>query len=260
MKNLLKNKKGFTLAEILLVIAIIVILSGATVIGVASWLNSSKATAEKIAHDAADFEPAANESVKKKKGTLGSLPQETETLNTGTQQQDPDPNQDPDPKDDPKEDPKEDPKDGPKDDPKDGPKDGPKDDPKDPPKLDPKEDPKDDPKDGPKDDPKDDQQGQNGNYAITGNQVKPTYDWWTDHGRARFNYSNLYTDQKSLTTAVVKAPPGTQFDTTKFNVTNNGDGTYTLKLKTGYFNPWDTNLDYRGTQLNDSNFALIGLS
>ena len=86
MKNLLKNKKGFTLAEILLVIAIITILSGATVIGVASWLNSSKATAEKIAHDAADFEPAANESVKKKKGTLGSLPQETETLNTGATQ------------------------------------------------------------------------------------------------------------------------------------------------------------------------------
>lgn len=86
MKNLLKNKKGFTLAEILLVIAIIVILSGATVIGVASWVNQSKATADKLSHDAANFEPEANASIKAKKGTLGSLPEETETLNTGATQ------------------------------------------------------------------------------------------------------------------------------------------------------------------------------
>ncbi|MCR5616620.1 MAG: prepilin-type N-terminal cleavage/methylation domain-containing protein [Saccharofermentans sp.] len=83
MKNLLKNRKGFTLAEILLVVAIIAILSGATVIGVASWVNSSKQTAEQLTHNAADFEPGAYASVKAKKGTLPSYVEETETLNTG---------------------------------------------------------------------------------------------------------------------------------------------------------------------------------
>ena len=83
MKNLLKNRKGFTLAEILLVVAIVVILSGATVIGVASWVNQSKATADQLVAKNADFEASAVKDVNEKKGTLSTDPVETETLATG---------------------------------------------------------------------------------------------------------------------------------------------------------------------------------
>ena len=242
MKNLLKNRKGFTLAEILLVVAIIAILSGATVIGVASWVNSSKQTAEQLTHNAADFEPGAYASVKAKKGTLPSYVEETETLNTGEtggegQQDGQQGGQ------------QEGQQEGQQGGQQGGQQEG--------------------QQGGQQGGQQEGQQGNDNNsetpssqdgYTITGSQVSPTYDWWNDHGRARFNYSNLYTDQNSLTTAVVKAPSGTKFDSNKFNVTNNGDGTYTLKLKNGYFNPWDTNFDYSGTQLNNSNFALIGLS
>ena len=83
MKNLLKNRKGFTLAEILLVVAIIVILSGATVIGVASWVNQSQTTAHAVESKSAAFEAEAVDKVLKAKGNVGSDPHETETLNTG---------------------------------------------------------------------------------------------------------------------------------------------------------------------------------
>ena len=84
MKNLLKNRKGFTLAEILLVVAIVVILSGATVIGVASWVNQSKATAQQLTAKSADFEASAVKDVNEKKGTLGTNAVETESLETGS--------------------------------------------------------------------------------------------------------------------------------------------------------------------------------
>jgi prepilin-type N-terminal cleavage/methylation domain-containing protein len=83
MKNLLKNKKGFTLAEILLVVAIIVVLSGATMIGIASMVNRSKATASIAQSKSADFEADAVLEVNKKKGLLAEGPVETETLETG---------------------------------------------------------------------------------------------------------------------------------------------------------------------------------
>lgn len=78
----MKNKKGFTLAEILLVVAIIAILSGATLVGVSSLVNNSKATASKVQNDAQNFELAAASKVKGAAGNVPSNPVETETLNT----------------------------------------------------------------------------------------------------------------------------------------------------------------------------------
>lgn len=120
MKNLLKNRKGFTLAEILLVVAIIVILSGATVIGVASWVNQSQTTAHAVESKSAAFEADAVDKVLKAKGNVGSDPHETETLNTGaTQNQN---NNTPDPNDDKPNQNNDDPKPGPgANDPKPGP-------------------------------------------------------------------------------------------------------------------------------------------
>ncbi|MCR5340262.1 MAG: type II secretion system GspH family protein [Saccharofermentans sp.] len=83
MKNLLKNKKGFSLAEILLVVAIIVILSGATMIGIASMVNRSQAAASRAVASNANFEADAVLKVNKKKGIIDKIPTETETLNTG---------------------------------------------------------------------------------------------------------------------------------------------------------------------------------
>ena len=85
MKNLLKNRRGFTLAEILLVVAIVVVLSGATIIGVASWVNQSQATANQLTAKSADFEKDAVKDVNEKKGTLKDNPIETESLPTGQQ-------------------------------------------------------------------------------------------------------------------------------------------------------------------------------
>ena len=39
---IMKNRKGFSLAEVLIVVAIIAILAGATIIGVASWVNNAR--------------------------------------------------------------------------------------------------------------------------------------------------------------------------------------------------------------------------
>lgn len=73
MKKTMYNKKGFTLAEMLLVIGIIVILSGATAIGVISWVNNAKNTAANLeANNGDHFEQEALESVKKIAGTAGS--------------------------------------------------------------------------------------------------------------------------------------------------------------------------------------------
>ena len=70
MKN---NKKGFTLAEMLMVVGIVVILSGATVIGVVSWINSAKNTAAKLEQENGDnFEKDARNAVESVRGTAPS--------------------------------------------------------------------------------------------------------------------------------------------------------------------------------------------
>ena len=80
MKNIKRtNKKGFTLSEMLIVIAIIVILSGATMIGVVSAVNKAKQNAAKLEENNGDnFESEAMRDVFTAKGTLGSdVPNQT---------------------------------------------------------------------------------------------------------------------------------------------------------------------------------------
>ena len=48
MKKLLKTRKGFTLVEMVLVIAIIVILAAVMVLGIGSYLNKAKAAASSV--------------------------------------------------------------------------------------------------------------------------------------------------------------------------------------------------------------------
>ena len=80
MKN---NKKGFTLAEMLMVVGIVVILSGATVIGVVSWLHSAKDTAAKLEQENGDnFENDARKAVESVKGTAPSHVVNQTNLNT----------------------------------------------------------------------------------------------------------------------------------------------------------------------------------
>ena len=86
MKKLIRNKKGFTLAEMMLVVAIIVILSGATIVGVSAMLNRSKESANRAVSNNANFESDAVLQVNQKTGNLPSDPVETETLNTPTPQ------------------------------------------------------------------------------------------------------------------------------------------------------------------------------
>ena len=48
MKKIQKNKKGFTLIEMVLVIAIIVILAAVMIIGIGTYINNAKSAAEKV--------------------------------------------------------------------------------------------------------------------------------------------------------------------------------------------------------------------
>ena len=48
MRRIGKTRKGFTLVEMVLVIAIIVILAGVLVIGIGSYLNKARAAASSI--------------------------------------------------------------------------------------------------------------------------------------------------------------------------------------------------------------------
>ena len=48
MKKIQKSKKGFTLVEMVLVIAIIVILAAVLILGVGAYLNKAKAAASSV--------------------------------------------------------------------------------------------------------------------------------------------------------------------------------------------------------------------
>ena len=48
MKKLIKTRKGFTLVEMVLVIAIIVILAAVLVLGIGTYLNKAKAAASSV--------------------------------------------------------------------------------------------------------------------------------------------------------------------------------------------------------------------
>jgi type IV pilus assembly protein PilA len=48
MKKIQKSKKGFTLVEMVLVIAIIVILAAVLVLGIGAYLNKAKAAASSV--------------------------------------------------------------------------------------------------------------------------------------------------------------------------------------------------------------------
>ncbi|MBR4556343.1 MAG: type II secretion system protein [Clostridiales bacterium] len=59
MKKIQKSKKGFTLVEMVLVIAIIVILAAVLIIGVTQYLNA----ANKASHSISEHNSAINEVV-----------------------------------------------------------------------------------------------------------------------------------------------------------------------------------------------------
>lgn len=65
MKKIIVSKKGFTLTEIIIVVAIIVFLSAAAFVGVGATINHAKATqAELQAHNGENFEAEAWDKVK----------------------------------------------------------------------------------------------------------------------------------------------------------------------------------------------------
>ncbi|MCQ2502319.1 MAG: type II secretion system GspH family protein [Saccharofermentans sp.] len=61
MKKIQKSKKGFTLVEMVLVIAIIVILAAVLVLGVGTYLNKAKAAASSISQHNNSVEAVNNE-------------------------------------------------------------------------------------------------------------------------------------------------------------------------------------------------------
>lgn len=48
MKKVAKSRKGFTLVEMILVVAIIVIIAGVLVLGIGNYLNKAKAAASSL--------------------------------------------------------------------------------------------------------------------------------------------------------------------------------------------------------------------
>lgn len=66
MKRISKSKKGFTLTEIVLVVAIIIILASSFAIGIAEYINTSEAAADQVDASVA----ALSEAVADKEGKL----------------------------------------------------------------------------------------------------------------------------------------------------------------------------------------------
>ena len=81
----MRNKKGFTLAEVLIVVAIIVILAGATAVGVVSWLNNAKNAQNNVLSNNGDnFENEARLAVETANGTAPAWVGESATVNPVT--------------------------------------------------------------------------------------------------------------------------------------------------------------------------------
>ena len=66
MKQINKNKKGFTLIEIILVVAMIVILASAFGLGVAQYLETSQAASDNVDQSVA----ALSDNIKTKENSL----------------------------------------------------------------------------------------------------------------------------------------------------------------------------------------------
>jgi prepilin-type N-terminal cleavage/methylation domain-containing protein len=78
----MRNKKGFTLVELLVVIGIIVVLSGATIVGVVSWVNNANNTKNKVLNDNGEnFENDARLAVETFAGKAPEYVKEKETVN-----------------------------------------------------------------------------------------------------------------------------------------------------------------------------------
>ena len=56
MKKIQKSKKGFTLVEMVLVIAIIVILAAVLVLGIGTYLNKARAAASSVSEHNSDID------------------------------------------------------------------------------------------------------------------------------------------------------------------------------------------------------------
>ena len=56
MKKIQKSKKGFTLVEMVLVIAIIVILAAVLVLGIGTYLNKARAAASSVSAHNSDID------------------------------------------------------------------------------------------------------------------------------------------------------------------------------------------------------------
>jgi prepilin-type N-terminal cleavage/methylation domain-containing protein len=68
MKKINKNKHGFTLTEMVLVVAIIIILAGAIGIGIADIINAGKRADAAVIKQASDLRTHINDSENKLKG------------------------------------------------------------------------------------------------------------------------------------------------------------------------------------------------
>ena len=58
MKKIMKSKKGFTLVEMVIVIAIIVILASVIIFAVARYLNAADAAADSVKENVSNIESA----------------------------------------------------------------------------------------------------------------------------------------------------------------------------------------------------------
>ena len=61
MKKLIKTRKGFTLVEMVLVIAIIVILAAVLVLGIGTYLNKAKAASSSVGKHNSDVSSVNSE-------------------------------------------------------------------------------------------------------------------------------------------------------------------------------------------------------